>query len=155
MVDIDSTDKDNRQTFDDSIQLNELPKFRNSKYINKATKYVNHHFKNNIGNTNNFIFPITHNNAIRWLNHFISNNLEQFGTYQDAFNTEHDNMFHSILSSSLNIGLINPNGIIEQLREVKNKVPINSLEGYVRQLCWREFQRYCYIWSVYDVNTLM
>ncbi len=146
LVDVDSTDKDNRKTFDDSVQLKKLPKFRNSKYIKEATKYVNRNFKNNIGNTDNFIFPIKHDNAIRWLNHFIINNLKHFGTYQDAFNTEHDNMFHSILSSSLNIGLINPNDIIKQLRNIINKIPINSLEGYVRQLCWREFQRYCYIY---------
>lgn len=146
LVNVDSTDKDNRKNFDKCIQLNELPVFRNNKYITKATIYVNRHFKNNIGNTDNFIFPITHNNVIKWLNHFISNNLKQFGTYQDAFNKEHNNMFHSILSSSLNIGLINPNHIIEQLRNVLHKIPINSLEGYVRQLCWREFQRYCYIY---------
>ena len=139
MIDVDSTDKDNRETFDDSIELNELPNFRNKKYITEATKYVNKHFKDNIGNTDNFIFPITHNNAKTWLNHFINNNLEHFGAYQDAFNTEHDNMFHSILSSSINIGLINPDDIIERLRTVEDKVPINSLEGYVRQLCWRNF----------------
>jgi len=151
LVDIDSTDKDNRQTFNNSIEINELPKFRNKQYINEAIDYVNAHFKQNIGNTDNFIFPINRNNAKVWLYHFIEKNLTLFGTYQDAFNTEHDNMFHSILSSSLNIGLINPNDIIEQLRKVKNKVPINSLEGYVRQLCWREFQRYCYIYYYNDL----
>ena len=146
LIDVGSTDKNNRDKFDNSVELNELPKFRNHKYIAEAIKYVNNHFKNNIGNTANFVFPISHKNAITWLNHFINNNLEHFGVYQDAFNTEHDNMFHSILSSSINIGLINPDDIIERLRTVKNEVPINSLEGYVRQLCWREFQRYCYIY---------
>jgi deoxyribodipyrimidine photolyase-related protein len=50
-----------------------------------------------------------------------------------------------MLSSSLNIGLINPRDILDQLKLVKNDIPLNSLEGYFRQLCWREFQRYCYI----------
>ena len=54
-------------------------------------------------------------------------------------------MFHSMLSSSLNIGLINPRDILDQLKLLKNDIPLNSLEGYFRQLCWREFQRYCYI----------
>lgn len=149
LIDVDSTDKDNRKTFDNSIKLNKLPKFKNNKFIKDAAKYVDDNFKNNIGNTDNFIFPITHNNAIIWLNHFINKNLEHFGTYQDAFNTGHDNMFHSILSSSINIGLINPDDIIKRLRTIKKKIPINSLEGYVRQLCWREFQRYCYIYYNY------
>jgi len=54
-------------------------------------------------------------------------------------------MFHSMLSSSLNIGIINPRDILDQLKLLKNDIPLNSLEGYFRQLCWREFQRYCYI----------
>jgi deoxyribodipyrimidine photolyase-related protein len=59
-------------------------------------------------------------------------------------------MFHSILSSSINIGLLNPIDIIEELAKYKSKVKINSFEGYIRQLFWREYQRYCYIYAAVD-----
>ena len=32
-----------------------------------------------------------------------------------------------------------------QNKKVKSKIPINSYEGYIRQLFWREYQRYTYI----------
>ena len=55
-------------------------------------------------------------------------------------------MFHSVLSSCINIGLLNPNQILKELKKYKDKVKINSFEGYLRQLFWREYQRYCYIY---------
>ena len=54
-------------------------------------------------------------------------------------------MFHSCLSSSINIGLLNPLEIIKELKKIKHKIPINSYEGLIRQYFWREYQRYCYI----------
>ena len=40
------------------------------------------------------------------------------------------NMYHSLLSTSINIGLLNPNEIIDDLKEIKDQVPINSFEGF-------------------------
>ncbi len=34
----------------------------------------------------------------------------------------------------------------------KSKIPLNSLEGYIRQLFWREYQRYCYIYVNFKGN---
>ena len=47
-----------------------------------------------------------------------------------------------MLSSSLNIGLINPSEIIEAVLKLNN-ININSKED-IRQIFWREYQRYCY-----------
>ena len=50
-----------------------------------------------------------------------------------------------MLSPLINLGLITPEEIIERLRKIENKVPINSLEGYIRQIIgWREFMRGVY-----------
>ena len=40
----------------------------------------------------------------------------------------------------MNLGLITPGEIIEELKKIIDKVKINSLEGYFRQVAgWREF----------------
>ena len=45
----------------------------------------------------------------------------------------------------INLGLITPEEIIIRLKNIENKVPINSLEGYIRQIIgWREFMRGIY-----------
>jgi deoxyribodipyrimidine photolyase-related protein len=56
-------------------------------------------------------------------------------------------LFHSGISSSLNIGLITPADVIEKaLNFAKTEnTPINSLEGFIRQIIgWREFIRGIY-----------
>jgi deoxyribodipyrimidine photolyase-related protein len=146
LIDTKSTDKDNRAPFNKKIAVLPLPSFTHTHYINEAIQYIQMHFKHNYGNTEHFAYPINRVHARDWLDHFIQNNITHFGTYQDAFNSSHDNMFHSMLSSSLNIGIINPSDVLDALKNTKKRVPINSLEGYFRQLCWREFQRYCYIY---------
>ena len=54
-------------------------------------------------------------------------------------------MFHSALSPLINLGLITPEEILIKLKKIEGKVPINSFEGYVRQIIgWREFMRGIY-----------
>lgn len=125
---------------------------REKKYIDESIKYVNKHFPKNYGTLedvvekDNFIFPISSLGAKELFDTFISERMRFFGKYQDAIVKEHSFLFHSILSSSLNIGLIQPIDIVDTLRKLKTKdVPVQSTEAFFRQLCWREFQRYCYI----------
>ena len=45
----------------------------------------------------------------------------------------------------MNLGLITPGEIIEELKKIIDKVKINSLEGYFRQIAgWREFIKIIY-----------
>lgn len=152
---IKSQDKDNRKKLprNGSINIPKLPAGSNSnrdenKFIKSAIIYVNKHFPNNYGNVDNFIFPISHNTAKKWFLDFINNKFKLFGDYQDSINTDEEYLFHSVLSSSINIGLLNPKEIIEILKSKRliTKIPLNSFEGYIRQLFWREYQRYCYIY---------
>jgi len=51
-------------------------------------------------------------------------------------------LYHSLLSASLNIGLLTPQQVIDKTLKVYQqlKVPINSVEGFIRQIMgWREF----------------
>ena len=142
---VKSKDKENRKKLPKDIDIPDMPKNSNKKYIQSAIKYVNKHFKNNYGDTENFLFPISHATAKKWLKDFIKKRFENFGKYQDAIDKENDFLFHSYLSTSINIGLLNPLEIIDEIRKVKG-IPMNSYEGYIRQLFWREYQRYCYMY---------
>lgn len=118
---------------------------KDSEYIKEAKEYVEKHFKNNYGNTDNFIFPITHKDSKKWLEHFIENKFKLFGDYQDYIDKNDNHLYHSLLSSLINIGLINPIDVITRIETIKTKIPLNSYEGFVRQIFWREYQYYCYI----------
>jgi len=142
---IKSKDKENRKKLPKDIEIPDMPKNSNKKYIQSAIKYVNKHFDKNYGDTENFLFQISHSTAKKWLKDFIKKRFENFGKYQDAIDKENDFLFHSYLSTSINIGLLNPLEIIDEIRKVKG-IPMNSYEGYIRQLFWREYQRYCYIY---------
>ena len=148
-----SKDKLNRQRYNDKIKIPKIPTNKSdSKYIKEAINYVNKNFKNNYGTTDDFIYPVTHKTAKKWLVDFLKKRLDNFGPYQDFVKQGESFMYHSLLSSSINIGLINPNEIIDELKKYKSKVKINSFEGYLRQLFWREYQRYCYIYVNFKVN---
>ncbi len=148
-----SKDKMNREVFKKDIDIPKLPSNKSDNdYIKKGINYVNKNFKNNYGNTDNFIYPVTHKTAKKFLKDFIKKRFKKFGPYQDFVQEGENYMFHSILSSSINIGLINPSEIIEEISKIKSKIPINSFEGYLRQLFWREYQVYTYKYVNFNKN---
>lgn len=65
---------------------------------------------------------------------------DNFGNYQDAI-TKDTNLiylFHSNISSSLNVGLLNLNYVIEKIKNAH--APYNAKEGFIRQIIgWRDF----------------
>lgn len=91
--------------------------------------------------------PYTRESARQYLHDFITNRFSDFGSYEDAIDTRSVRLWHSGLSPLLNIGLLSPNEVLTQVLEFAEKydVPLNSLEGFVRQLIgWREFIRASY-----------
>jgi deoxyribodipyrimidine photolyase-related protein len=150
-----SLDKENRNKIPESKEIPKLPKpftVSEKKYINEAIQYTEKYFSKNYGNTNNFNYPITHTTTNKWLNDFIKKRFDNFGKYQDAILDNESYLFHSILSSSINLGLIQPSEIIDKIRPLLNKINKASYEGYIRQLFWREYQRLCY--KYFDFNKL-
>jgi deoxyribodipyrimidine photolyase-related protein len=146
--DVKSQDRENRKTMPTTLKIPDIPSNeigQDTKYINEAIKYVEKHFKNNYGDTEGYQFPISHTTARQWLSDFIEKKLNNFGDYQDYILENQPYLYHSLLSTSINIGLINPTEIIDLIRPLKSKTNINSYEGYIRQLFWREYQRFCYI----------
>lgn len=148
-----SKDAMNRDRYKDDIKIPKLPTNKSDqKYIKSAISYVKKNFPNNYGNTDNFFYPVTHSTARKWVKNFIAKKFKHFGPYQDFVKKGENFMFHSILSSSINIGLINPCEIIDEIKKIKSKIPINSFEGYLRQLFWREYQVLTYKYADFSGN---
>ncbi|MGM0500739.1 MAG: cryptochrome/photolyase family protein [Bacillota bacterium] len=145
-----SFDAKNRKKFPKNIEISELPKFNNSK-LESAKKYVEQNFADNPGNLNNFIYPVSRKEAKELLTDFIQNRFKNFGKYQDAFEKEIVVGFHSLISSSLNIGLLNPDEVIEAVLEnyQNSEIELASVEGFIRQIIgWREYVR-----ALYDLES--
>ncbi len=81
------------------------------------------------------------------LHHFIDELLPQFGDYQDAMVVGEAYLYHSLISSYLNAGLLLPLEIC-QLAEAayrSGNAPLNAVEGFIRQILgWREYVRGIY-----------
>lgn len=139
-----SFDVENRLKFPDSYEEKPV-KFYENLYIKEAKQYVEKHFKDNIGETEMYL-PINHSDANRWFKKFLKDRLKKFGPYEDAINPDVVIGFHSGISALLNIGLLDVNYVIESALKYKSKVPIQSLEGFIRQIIsWREYVRMLYI----------
>ena len=149
-------DSDNRNPLPKNINIppTNIPKW--NKYVKNAINYIEKNFSKNYGEYDDFWCPIDFAESKKWLELFLKERLSKFGTYQDAITIKSDPfLFHSGISSSLNIGLLDPLYIINRVIEygMANKITMNNIEGFVRQvLGWREFSRFTYIY-IYDEMT--
>lgn len=111
--------------------------------INEVQARFGHH----PGELAHFIWPVTREQALHALNQFIQTRLSNFGDYQDAMWTDTPFGWHSLVSSSINLHLLDPREVIaaaEQAHE-QGKAPLAAVEGFIRQvLGWREFIRGVY-----------
>ena len=121
-----------------------------TEYEVEAIDYVEKYFPDNPGDGFDFIYPVTFEQAEDWLIDFLENRFKYFGDYEDAIDSQETYLFHSVLTPLLNSGLLTPNQIIEKALNFakENRVPINSLEGFIRQIIgWREYIRAVYLFE--------
>ncbi len=99
------------------------------------------------GDLAGFDYPVTRTQARRALAHFIAAALPGFGDFQDALPDDEDYLFHSRLSSSLNLGLLSPLEVCRAAEQAwrDGAAPLNAVEGFIRQVIgWREYIRGIY-----------
>ncbi len=157
MPEAKSMDKYNRK----AIPANELKRVPAPYYLRFSTEdenalleaiaYVRKYFNKNPGppcsdsllETWNWLFTMSHGRAL-W-KYFIKNKLNRFADYQDYIYFDESagsqQLYHSGISSSLNIGLLNPHELLPDLLRSRN---FRAKEAFIRQLFWREYQLYCY-----------
>lgn len=117
----------------------------------EAIKYTEENFKNNPGEiSENPLYPITHGESKDWLEQFLDYRFQDFGVFEDAIVQKESYLNHSILSPLMNSGLLQPIEVINEtlIFAEKNKIPLNSLEGFIRQIIgWREFMHGMYLYK--------
>lgn len=105
-----------------------------------------------LGDRSEYLWPVTREQALQVLQTFVSERLAKFGDYQDAMWRNEPWLYHSWISSSLNLKLLNPREVIAAALAVYEQggAPINAVEGFIRQILgWREYVRGLY-WSYRD-----
>ena len=113
--------------------------------MRKARDYVQTQFPQAVGEDEAFSYPVTPEQARAALDDFLDHRFAQFGQYEDAIHADETFLFHSVLTPALNIGLISPQQVIDAALQRADRVPLNSLEGFVRQIIgWREYMRGVY-----------
>jgi deoxyribodipyrimidine photolyase-related protein len=113
--------------------------------VHRAEEYVHERFPQALGDASNFCYPTTPEQAGACLEDFLDRRLRAFGEYEDAMHDEETFLFHSVLTPALNCGLISPRQVIDKVLERADRVPLNSLEGFLRQVIgWREYMRGVY-----------
>lgn len=146
-----SFDEDNRKKLKKGTTVPPINFYPIDAITKDVIKTVNKEFPDHPGELNedgsNFIFPVTRKDALLWLEEFFSQRFENFGEFEDAIESHHHFLFHSLLSPLINLGILTPDEVIQKslVYAKKNDVPLNSLEGLIRQIMgWREFVRGIY-----------
>ena len=144
-------DKDNRDAFgsEGPAGLPAARRFEPDDITREVIDAVENHFPRHPGSLGNFGWPVTREQALEALRDFIEKRFAKFGQFQDAMWAGEPFLYHALISSSLNLKLLNPREVIEAAEEAwrrdEEKAPIAAVEGFVRQvLGWREFIRGVY-----------
>ena len=142
-----SFDDENRKKIPKGLDIPGLLEIEISKYAEELKPIIDKKFNNHPGKMDDIWVPFNRAEALKNLDYFISTKFENFGPYEDAILSNNSFLFHSALSPSMNIGLITPQDVVDRILDYANEkeVPINSLEGFIRQIIgWREFIRGVY-----------
>jgi len=108
---------------------------------------VEREFAEHPGSLASFGWPVTRTQARVALERFVETRLVGFGKYQDAMWTGTPFGWHSLLSTSLNLHLLDPREVIAAAERAwrDGRAPLEAVEGFIRQILgWREFIRGVY-----------
>ena len=97
---------------------------------------------NFVGSVDENTWGTTRDAALQQLEHFLTYSFENFGPFEDAMTTRSWQVYHSLLSPYLNVGLITADEVVHEAlqRFLKKKIPLQSCEGFIRQIIgWREY----------------
>ena len=136
-----------RKRIPKSTQLPSFQVFGSNEYVDEAEAYVEKYFSGNPGSLNDFPWPTSRVEAMKWLDEFASGRLGRFAAYSEAIDGEAPWLHHPAVNHALNIGLLSPHDIVQAVvaQLGQGKVRIEDVELVVRGvLGWREYYRGVY-----------
>jgi deoxyribodipyrimidine photolyase-related protein len=142
-------DSENREVPPAGHRFPEKLVFEKDAITLETLEFVESSFPDHFGTLENFNWPVTREQALLALEHFLEHRLALFGPFEDALVEGENQLYHSFVSPAMNIGLLTAREVCERTLEFaanpKNKIPLSSIEGFIRQILgWREFMRHVY-----------
>ena len=142
-------DQENRQRLPKGAKVPSTPSFPPSNTALEVMSEVRSEAHEHFGSLEGFGWPTSRAQALEALERFCTERLAAFGPYEDAMSTQHEHLYHSLLSSAINLGLLTPHEVCARaLAEFEKKsgaIPLQSVEGFIRQILgWREFMHHTY-----------
>lgn len=137
-------DHDNRAAPPKGLKAPPRPRFAPDAVTQEVIALVRDRFGGHFGTLDGFAWPVTRAQAEEAAAAFFEKRLPDFGKYQDAMVAGEDDLFHSLLSTSLNLGLLDPLDLCRRAETEYHagRAPLNSVEGFIRQIIgWREYVR--------------
>ncbi len=140
-------DAENRKRMPRDMQPPLPPQFQPDAITASVIQLVEREFGSHFGTTAHFDLPVTHEQAMLALDHFVSERLASFGDWQDFMRTGDPVLFHALISTSMNCGLLDPLVACRAAEQAwaDGGAPLNAVEGFIRQILgWREYVRGIY-----------
>jgi deoxyribodipyrimidine photolyase-related protein len=134
-------DKLNRERLPKDLIVPDVPRFPPDEITKEVMKEIEESGEG-FGDLASFDLAVSHEQADEAFEDFLAERLPNFGPYEDAMSEAHTTLFHSVLSPYLNLGLLEPLPLAQaaEARFRAGSSPINSVEGFIRQIIgWREF----------------
>jgi deoxyribodipyrimidine photolyase-related protein len=142
-------DSENRRSFGASGPglVPEPARFEPDSITRAVAQLVEERFGGHPGSLEQFAWPVTRRDALAALDLFVAERLSDFGRWQDAMWDHEPWLYHSHISSALNLKLLSPREAVAVVEAAwrAGAVPIEAAEGFVRQVIgWREYVRGIY-----------
>lgn len=142
-------DAANRESFGKAGpgKIRQAPPFKPDAITAGVIKLVNERFADHPGSLDHFGWPVTRKHALKAMDSFIKERLPDFGRYQDAMWQDEPFLYHALISSSLNLKLLNPREVMAAVEQAwrDGHAPLEAVEGFIRQILgWREYVRGIY-----------
>jgi len=149
-------DAENRKRLPVGVAAPAPPHFPPDAITGEVMALVAARFADHFGKVDGFAWPVTRAQATIALDDFVRHRLAGFGDWQDAMKRDEPHLFHSLLSTSMNAGLLDPMTVCRAVEAAyrAGAAPLNAAEGYIRQIIgWREFIRGVYWLHMPDYAT--
>ncbi len=137
-----SFDSENRQRWDGSPPAPPRQTFALDDIKNEVGELIEKKFSRHPGQLDLHTLPATASDAElmwSWAKDYC---LASFGPYEDAMSTASSGLFHTRVSTLLNINRLLPSQILNDVLEMI-ELPLASREGFIRQIVgWREYMHH-------------